>query len=319
MSGYMVDGKLDHMWQDFLASRFGKEFVAGGCGGIAGVLSGYPLDTLRVRQQHSKSGSAFSILRNVISAEGPTALYRGIAAPLASVTFQNAMVFQINSILCRAFNSSASTKDPAPYKAVALGGFATGAVQSLILSPIELVKIRLQLQNIQAYANAKSHQLQSHRGPIDVAKAIMKAEGLRGIYRGLGITVLRDAPSFCFYFSTYEYMREKLHPGCRKSGEESMRTMMLAGGLAGIASWLFVYPLDVVKTRWQAQSVSPKYNGIVDCFQKSVREGGYRVLWRGLGTAVVRAFLVNGAIFPAYEIALRFLQSNETIPAVSAI
>ncbi|KAI5337096.1 hypothetical protein L3X38_016365 [Prunus dulcis] len=293
MSGYMVDGILDHMWQDFLASRFGKEFVAGGCGGIAGVLSGYPLDTLRVRQQHSKSGSAFSILRNVISAEGPTALYRGIAAPLASVTFQNAMVFQINSILC--------------------------AVQSLILSPIELVKIRLQLQNIQAYANAKSHQLQSHRGPIDVAKAIMKAEGLRGIYRGLGITVLRDAPSFCFYFSTYEYMREKLHPGCRKSGEESMRTMMLAGGLAGVASWLFVYPLDVVKTRWQAQSVSLKYNGIVDCFQKSVREGGYRVLWRGLGTAVVRAFLVNGAIFPAYEIALRFLQSNETIPAVSAI
>lgn len=75
-------------WPEFLASSWGKEFVAGGFGGIAGIISGYPLDTLRIRQQHSKTGSAFTILRNAISAEGPFALYRGMGAPLASVTFQ---------------------------------------------------------------------------------------------------------------------------------------------------------------------------------------------------------------------------------------
>ena len=75
-------------WPEFLASRWGKEFVGGGIGGVAGVVSGYPLDTLRIRQQHSTSGSALSVLRNIVSNGGPTALFRGMGAPLASVTFQ---------------------------------------------------------------------------------------------------------------------------------------------------------------------------------------------------------------------------------------
>jgi solute carrier family 25 carnitine/acylcarnitine transporter 20/29 len=79
---------LMDFWPEFVACSWGREFVAGGFGGIAGIISGYPLDTLRVRQQHSNAGSAFRILRNVMAAEGPAALYRGMGAPLASVTFQ---------------------------------------------------------------------------------------------------------------------------------------------------------------------------------------------------------------------------------------
>lgn len=296
-------------WPEFLASSWGKEFIAGGFGGTAGIVAGYPLDTVRIRQQHSGSGSAFGILRNAISSEGPLALYRGMAAPLASVTFQNAMVFQIYAILSRAFDSSVPTTDPPCYRGVALGGVGTGAIQSLILSPVELVKIRLQ---IQSKTHDKPGQADIYKGPISVAKGIYRTEGLKGIYRGLTITVLRDAPSHGFYFWTYEYMREKFHPGCRKGGQESFRTMLIAGGLAGVASWVCCYPLDVVKTRLQAQSQSSpaKYHGIVDCFRKSVKKEGYSVLWRGLGTAVARAFVVNGAVFTAYETALRCLFNN---------
>ncbi|XP_014500528.1 mitochondrial arginine transporter BAC2 [Vigna radiata var. radiata] len=289
-------------WPEFLASSTGKEFVAGGFGGTAGIISGYPLDTLRVMQQNSfNTASAFSILRNVVANEGPTALYRGMAAPLASVTFQNAMVFQIYAILSRAFSSSDLVNDPPSYKGVALGGFCSGAIQSMILSPVELVKIRLQLQNT-------SQSIETRKGPMKVAKNIWRIEGLRGMYRGLGITMLRDAPAHGLYFWTYEYAREKLHPGCRRSCEESLNTMLVSGGLAGVVSWVLSYPLDVIKTRLQAQTLSSqKYRGILDCLRKSVREEGYEVLWRGLGTAVARAFVVNGAIFSAYEITLRCL------------
>ncbi|KAI3759675.1 hypothetical protein L6452_07666 [Arctium lappa] len=293
-------------WPEFLASSWGKEFVAGGFGGIAGIMAGYPLDSIRVRQQSSPTGSgAIAILRNVVATEGPFALYRGMAAPLASVTFQNAMVFQIYAILSRGFGSSISSTEPPSYKGAALGGVGAGAIQSLMLSPIELIKIRLQLQTRVQHDHAE-------RGPVSVAKNILRTEGWRGIYRGLTITALRDAPSHGFYFWTYEFMREKLHPGCRKSGQESFDTMLVAGGLAGVASWVCCYPLDVVKTRLQAQTPTSlvKYNGIVDCFRKSVEKDGYRVLWRGLGTAVSRAFVVNGAIFTAYETALRILFNN---------
>lgn len=88
--------------------------------------------------------------------------------------------------------------------------------------------------------------------------------------------------------------------------------MFVAGGLAGIASWIFNYPTDVIKTRLQAQTPSSvKYRGILDCVVKIVREEGGVVLWRGLGATLVRAFVMNSAIFPAYQIALRFLQLDK--------
>lgn len=274
-------------WPEFLATSWGREFVAGGFGGIAGVVAGFPLDTIRIRQQSSNSGSAFSIFRRIIATDGLSALFRGMGAPLASVTFQNAVVFQTYAVLSRAFDKSVDPRDPPSYKGVWLGGVGTGALQSLILNPVELIKVRLQLQQ---------NPTVIQKGPMNLAKSILKAEGLRGIYRGLTITVLRDAPAHGLYFWTYEYMREKLHPGCRKSGQESLNTMLVAGGLAGVTSWFSCYPLDVVKTRLQAQTKSSmKYNGIIDCFRKSVNEDGYRILWRGLGTTVSRAFVVNGA------------------------
>ncbi|RZC87502.1 hypothetical protein C5167_036043 [Papaver somniferum] len=122
-----------------------------------------------------------------------------------------------------------------------------------------------------------------------------------GLYRGLTVTVLRDAPGHSVYFWIYEYTREKLHPGCRKKEQETLKTMLVAGGLAGVDSWIACYPLDVVKSRLQAQT------------QTSVREEGYSVLWRGLGASIARAFMVNGAIFTAYEVSLRiFFSNNQT-------
>lgn len=304
-------------WPEFLASSWGKEFVAGGFGGVAGVVAGYPLDTLRIRQQSSNSGSAMSIFRRVVATEGPSALYRGMGAPLASVTFQNAMVFQTYAVLSRACDKSVDPREPPSYKGVALGGVGTGALQSLILSPVELLKIRLQLKQNPPLG------LSTEIGPTKLAKTILKTEGFRGLYRGLTITVLRDAPAHGLYFWTYEYMREKLHPGCRKTGQETLNTMLVAGGLAGVASWISCYPLDVIKTRLQAQTkASMKYSGIVDCFRKSVEKDGYGVLFRGLGTAVARAFVVNGAIFAAYELSLRCLFSgvgNQSIQTESTL
>lgn len=304
-------------WPEFLASSWGKEFVAGGFGGVAGVVAGYPLDTLRIRQQSSNSGSAMSIFRRVVATEGPSALYRGMGAPLASVTFQNAMVFQTYAVLSRACDKSVDPREPPSYKGVALGGVGTGALQSLILSPVELLKIRLQLKQNPPLGSS------TEIGPTKLAKTILKTEGFRGLYRGLTITVLRDAPAHGLYFWTYEYMREKLHPGCRKTGQETLNTMLVAGGLAGVASWISCYPLDVIKTRLQAQTkASMKYSGIVDCFRKSVEKDGCRVLFRGLGTAVARAFVVNGAIFAAYELSLRCLFSgvgNQSIQTESTL
>ncbi|XLR28501.1 hypothetical protein S83_056401, partial [Arachis hypogaea] len=126
------------LWAEFHATSWGREFVAGGFGGIVGIVSGHPLDIVRIRQQVLNTGghgssSAFTILRNALAKEGPASLYRGMGAPLASVTFQNAM-------------------------GVALGGVGTGVLQSLIISPIELVKIRLQLRRNEKHLIEQPHK-----------------------------------------------------------------------------------------------------------------------------------------------------------------
>ena len=72
--------------------------------------------------------------------------------------------------------------------------------------------------------------------------------------------------------------------------------MLLAGGLAGTASWVFTYPLDVVKSRLQADT-SGKYSSALDCFRKSINSEGYKCLFRGLNSTIIRAFPTNAATF----------------------
>ena len=86
-----------------------------------------------------------------------------------------------------------------------------------------------------------------NRGPLDCARQIWRAEGIRGIFRGLNITIVREIPAFGLYFSSYEAMTR------RQDATKPLSTihMMTAGGCAGICSWLFTYPIDFLKSRLQ--------------------------------------------------------------------
>lgn len=306
-------------WPEFLAHEGLQEFVAGGVGGMAGILAGHPLDTIRVRLQvaggHGARPSALRTMREIVRAEGPLALYKGMATPLATVAFQNAVTFHVYGLLARALRpADAPRGEPLSYGRVALAGMGAGTVQALMLTPVDLVKIRLQLGTERVGSAGRriippKHGPQAAAaaaaapGPLRTVREILAREGVRGLYRGFGVTVLRDAPAHAVYFTTYEAMRERLHPGCRRGGAEGMLTMLLAGGTAGALSWLICYPIDVAKSRIQAPG--SKYRGLVDCLQRSVREEGYGVLFRGVGVTVARAFVVNAAIFTAYEMSLR--------------
>lgn len=74
---------------------------------------------------------------------------------------------------------------------------------------------------------------------------------------------------------------------------------MAAGGLSGTMSWVVTYPLDVVKSRLQANGMEgrDKYHGIYHCFKTSIQSEGLLVMFRGLMSTVVRAFPTNAATF----------------------
>lgn len=77
---------------------------------------------------------------------------------------------------------------------------------------------------------------------------------------------------------------------------------MTAGGLAGVLSWAFATPMDVVKARLQmSEAGGQKYNGILDCMRTSVRKEGVGVFFKGVTLNSVRAFPVNAVTFLSYE------------------
>jgi solute carrier family 25 carnitine/acylcarnitine transporter 20/29 len=87
---------------------------------------------------------------------------------------------------------------------------------------------------------------------------------------------------------------------------------IVAGALAGISGWLVIYPLDVIKSRLQADALSPglnKYASMTDCFRVSYRQGGVRSLYSGLGFTLLRAVPVASVILPCYD-ATYFLLSQ---------
>ncbi|KJE92377.1 solute carrier family 25 [Capsaspora owczarzaki ATCC 30864] len=85
-------------------------------------------------------------------------------------------------------------------------------------------------------------------------------------------------------------------------------TLLVSGGLAGLASCMIAMPADLIKSRMQVQSfAAPKYTSIMDCARQSWVEGGWRVFYKGLYPAVLRNVIGSAAVLLAYEETLHLL------------
>lgn len=141
---------------------------------------------------------------------------------------------------------------------------------------------------------------------------VAKAEGIRGIFRGLGTTICREVPGFGIYFFTYELMTRSAGQSNVAGPPVSTFHMLIAGGLSGTMSWVITYPIDVVKSRLQVDGMGGvyRYSGFLDCLKKSVETEGCRVLTRGLGSTILRAFPTNAATFTVVTWVIRWADTN---------
>ncbi|XP_049763141.1 mitochondrial basic amino acids transporter-like [Schistocerca cancellata] len=265
------------------------DFAAGCLGGCAGILVGHPLDTVKVHLQTQNQRTpayrgAFDCFKHILHRESVGGLYRGMAAPLAGVAAVNAVTFGVYGLAARYLGADSLRGQ---FAAGALSGLA----QSAICAPLEQLKTRAQLLGV---------------GPLQCAADTLRREGSRGLFRGLAATVLRDTPAMGIYFATYEAMT-------RGSAPAPTWLVLAAGGTAGAASWLFTYPVDVLKSRLQADGGDGRprrYSGMADCLRQSVRSDGWSFLTRGLGIVVVRAFPTNAACFFTVTLVLRWDQER---------
>ncbi|KAH6586688.1 hypothetical protein BASA61_006484 [Batrachochytrium salamandrivorans] len=170
----------------------------------AGVLAGHPLDTIKVRLQTQVSHGpnrrytgVWSCFRSIVREEKVQGLFKGMASPLVGVALINSILFGVygSALRCVAKDMEAPT-----VLDIFWAGSISGFVNGFFSSPMELVKIRLQ--------NQDKSTAQLYKGPIDCLRKIITTGGIRGLYKGLGTTIVRETPSYGAYFASLQSIEE---------------------------------------------------------------------------------------------------------------
>jgi solute carrier family 25 carnitine/acylcarnitine transporter 20/29 len=184
---------------------------------------------------------------------------------------------------------------------VSAAGFFSAIPMTAITAPFERVKVLLQIQGQKTLAPGEKPKYSSG---VDVVRQLYKEGGIRSVFRGSTATLARDGPGSAAYFATYEIIKRKLTPidpaTGEKSGDLSLLAITTAGGAAGVAMWIPVFPVDTVKSRLQTMEGNPSIGGIVKGLYKS---GGLKAFFPGFGPAIARAVPANAATFLGVELA----------------
>lgn len=268
-----------------------QTFSAGAVSGFAGLIIGHPFDTIKtVVQSRNDSAGVSSIVRAVKTA-GLTNFFRGLSLPFYSYTFINAITFStFNAVL-----SATGSKDDDALK-VCFAGAISGAAQVLPNVPVEVVKI--QQQNT-------AMEIGKGISVTECMRQVIKTKGIRGFFSGGLMQAARDIPACAVYFFSYV----QLNRLGQSSGVPQGVSILLAGAFSGVCSWVTTMPMDVLKTRLQA---NPNQT-LGKAFGALMKEEGMLSLFRGTKIVIVRAFFVNAIIFIVYESMLDRIRSPSEI------
>jgi len=281
-----------------MPSDFTNDFIAGLVSGWAQVLVGHPFDTVKVHlQTQSHYDGAMHCVKTILKEDGVHGLYKGVRSPLVGIGFANSLMFVSHGTFKRLIAGGEVPDEEMSIKQHTAAGFLSGCVIPLAYTPMEHMKIKLQLSHL---SNSPVH----YKGLIDCTVKTFKTGGLRSIYHGFGITLLRDIPTFTTYFGTYEILKAGFR-NLRKDNFTGYNQfeLLMAGGLAGVACWLPAIPQDVIKSRAQTAGVKAR-----EAAREIYKLHGMKGFFRGFGPTVIRAFPANAVTFVVYETIMKNLK-----------
>jgi hypothetical protein len=270
--------------------------VAGTTSGFSGKLVEYPFDTIKVLlQTQDPRKPAFTGPINCFFTTwrdyGIRGLYRGLLTPLLGSAMENAALFTSYGWIKA---TVAVNPNKLSFFELVLCGIGTGVSVGAVLTPVELVKCRLQVQQ-------SAGAVQRYSSPMDVITQTLKSEGIRGMYRGHTSTLAREIPGNVAWFGTYDLVCNMLTPKGGSKSDINTIGHMIAGASAGVMYWSAFFPADVAKSKIQTDP-SLSTASLWRVLKTIFRQEGIRGLYSGWGITCVRAAPSHACIFATYEL-----------------
>jgi len=276
--------------------------LAGSIAGAIGVGVAFPLDTLKTKAQvigqqasknHSDTASMnmIQITKLIYETDGIRGFFGGVRGMMAGQAIIKAAAFGANAFMFQTLNDM-HVFWANPIIPLILAAFYAGFLTSFLVTPMERIKVMMQASDL--YTNE-----------LDCANAVLTKEGIRGLLgRGLGPTMAREVPSYGIYFVVYGLLSQTA-----MAVWLGHAAPLVNGALSGMASWIPVYPIDVVKTLVQNTEGGSTVSSWSVAAQL-YRQGGVSAFFDGLTPKMLRAALNHSVTFYMYDIILKSLSTN---------
>lgn len=269
---------------DNSAWKAAKPFVNGGLSGMAATCIIQPVDMVKVRIQLGAKGSPLTVAKDIIAKDGFGSLYKGLNAGLlrqATYTTTRLGIFQVITDEAKKMNGGANL----PLWQKAACGLTAGGIGALVGTPADLTLIRMQ-----ADSTLPVEHRRNYKGVTDAMTRIVREEGVGGLFRGGGPTVVRAMALNMGMLASNDQAKEMIEAaGFEKGG----RAAVIGGAsIAGFFASACSLPFDFIKTRLQkmtpnADGTMP-YKGPVDCAMQTLKAEGPLKFYTGFPTFFLR-------------------------------
>jgi solute carrier family 25 aspartate/glutamate transporter 12/13 len=241
------------------------KLVVGAVAGVFGTTCIYPLDMVKTRLQTGKSmySGPLTTIRSILQHEGVRGFYKGLVPNLVGVTPEKAIKLAANDVFREMLESENGSMSLVSEMAAGAGA---GLCQVIATNPMEITKIRMQMQ-----ATLPVEQRQT-------TMQVVNGLGIRGLYQGSLSTLSRDIPFSLIFFPAYANIKKYF---ADDKGNNSIGSLLLSGGIAGATGSFFATPADVIKTRLQLVGGKERYGNMANCFKTVLREEGVGALFAG--------------------------------------
>lgn len=290
-----------------------KDVVYGSTAGMLGKVIEMPFDSIKVRAQSKQISPIEAFMAAYRSPEGPLrSLYRGISAPLVGAAIETSCLFfsyrVAQDLIVAMTPNLRSQKDEnkekvqLPFEQLLLCGALSGAFTSMALTPIELIKCKMQ---VPIHAGSGSHGTHS-MGILQHITRIFRTHGVFGFWHGQLATLIRETGGSAVWFGAYEGVKLlylKYDESIDSIEDVKIWQQMSAGAVAGMAYNLAPYPVDTIKSKLQTEDVgaSKRRGTFLSTGKELWQQSGIRGFYRGCGITVFRAAPSSAIIFSIYE------------------